>query len=81
MGKRAHCEVFRRHSDVPPFFQKTLPSPYHLPRPLQRRGVPNGQRTAQCIALLITSFTVMFAPATQTANAQSVTFGSIFKSF
>ena len=20
MGKRAHCEVFRRHSDVPPFF-------------------------------------------------------------
>ena len=81
MGKRAHCEVFRRHSDVPPFFSKDPSQPSLLPRPLQRRGVPNGQRTAQCIALLITSFTVMFAPATQTANAQSVTFGSIFKSF
>jgi hypothetical protein len=25
MGKRAHCEVFRRHSDVPPFFLAASP--------------------------------------------------------
>ena len=31
--------------------------------------------------LIFTSFAFMFAPATQTANAQSVTFGSIFQFF
>ena len=30
---------------------------------------------------IFTSFAIMFAPATQTANAQSVTFGSFFPSF
>ena len=27
VGKRAHCEVFRRHSDVPPFFSKDPSQP------------------------------------------------------
>ncbi len=34
MGKRAHCEVFRRHSDVPPFFSEDPTHP-----PLVRGGV------------------------------------------
>ena len=34
MGKRAHCEVFRRHSDVPPFLQPP-------PSPSDRRGLTN----------------------------------------
>ena len=33
MGKRAHCEVFRRHSDVPPFFSEDPTRP-----PLVRGG-------------------------------------------
>ena len=46
MGKRAHCEVFRRHSDVPPFFSKdpSQPSPEDSSQPcLQREGVVNRQ--------------------------------------
>ena len=38
MGKRAYCEVFRRHSDVPPFFSEDPSQPS-----LQREGVVNRQ--------------------------------------
>ena len=46
MGKCAHCEVFRRHSDVPPFFSEDPSQPS-----LQREGVVSWQILPQLIAL------------------------------
>ena len=47
MGKRAHCEVFRRHRDVPPFFSLSQPSSEDPSQPsLQREGVVKQTNTS-----------------------------------
>ena len=42
-------------------------------------GFADSIHSVSDLRFLLSSFAFMFAPATQTANAQSVTFGSIFQ--